>query len=208
MPRPPVSSTSTPTTTGSSRMRTRPARPAGRVRRTVGRRPTSWPRRSSEGDAGRGRVPDRRPEHPSGGTLVLDTRYPRDGGGACATTRSCGSWWVAPAIYDTGYPGRVHRLTFPWSNEHPRLRTLSEQLYAPLRLPVDGVDVFSTLIAPAVRPAPAVVAHFKTMHAFTTPEAIALLFAGTARRATPIPPRSPTRSSSTPRACGPRWTST
>jgi glycosyltransferase involved in cell wall biosynthesis len=32
--------------------------------------------------------------------------------------------------------------------------------------------VFSTLIAPAVKPAPAVVAHFKTMHAFTTPEAI------------------------------------
>jgi glycosyltransferase involved in cell wall biosynthesis len=71
-----------------------------------------------------------------------------------------------------GYPGRVEHLTFPWSNEHPRLRTLSEQLYAPLRLPMDGVDVFSTLIAPAVRPAPAVVAHFKTMHAFTTPEAI------------------------------------
>lgn len=71
-----------------------------------------------------------------------------------------------------GYPDRVSHLMFPWSNEHPRLRTLSEQLYAPVRLPLDGVDVFSTLIAPAVKPAPAVVAHFKTMHAFTTPEAI------------------------------------
>jgi glycosyltransferase involved in cell wall biosynthesis len=71
-----------------------------------------------------------------------------------------------------GYPGPVSRLTFPWSNEHPRLRALSEQLIAPVRLPLDGVDVFSTLIAPAVKPAPAVVAHFKTMHAFTTPEAI------------------------------------
>jgi glycosyltransferase involved in cell wall biosynthesis len=71
-----------------------------------------------------------------------------------------------------GYPGRVSNLMFPWSNEHPRLRTLSEQLYAPMRLPLDGVDVFSTLIAPAVRPAPAVVAHFKTMHAFTTPDAV------------------------------------
>jgi glycosyltransferase involved in cell wall biosynthesis len=71
-----------------------------------------------------------------------------------------------------GYPGPVSNLTFPWSNEHPRLRTLSEQLYAPVRLPLDGVDVYSTLIAPAVRPAPAVVAHFKTMHAFTTPDAV------------------------------------
>jgi glycosyltransferase involved in cell wall biosynthesis len=71
-----------------------------------------------------------------------------------------------------GYPGPVSHLTFPWSNEHPRLRTLSEQVYAPLRLPLDGVDVFSTLIAPTVKPAPAVVAHFKTMHAFTTPDAI------------------------------------
>jgi glycosyltransferase involved in cell wall biosynthesis len=71
-----------------------------------------------------------------------------------------------------GYPGPVSHLTFPWSNEHPRLRTLSEQLYAPVRLPLDGVDVFSTLIAPAVRPAPAVVAHFKTMHAFTSPKSV------------------------------------
>ncbi len=68
-------------------------------------------------------------------------------------------------------PG-VHQLAFPWSNEHPRLRTLSEQVWAPIRLPRGGIDVFSTLIAPLVRPAPAVVAHFKTMHAFTAPSAI------------------------------------
>jgi glycosyltransferase involved in cell wall biosynthesis len=72
----------------------------------------------------------------------------------------------------SGYPGPVSNRMFPWSNEHPHLRTLSEQLYAPIRLPLDGIDVYSTLIAPAVRPAPAVVAHFKTMHAFTTPEAV------------------------------------
>jgi glycosyltransferase involved in cell wall biosynthesis len=71
-----------------------------------------------------------------------------------------------------GYPGPVSNLMFPWSNEHTRLRTLSEQILAPVRLPLDGVDVYSTLIAPAVRPAPAVVAHFKTMHAFTTPDAV------------------------------------
>jgi glycosyltransferase involved in cell wall biosynthesis len=70
------------------------------------------------------------------------------------------------------YPSPVSHLRFPWSNEHPRLRTLSEQLYAPVRLPLDGVDVYNTLIAPAVRPAPAIVAHFKTMHAFTTPDAV------------------------------------
>jgi glycosyltransferase involved in cell wall biosynthesis len=72
----------------------------------------------------------------------------------------------------SGYPGPVSHLMFPWSNERNRLRALSEQVYAPVRLPLDGTDVFSTLIAPAVRPAPAVVAHFKTMHAFTTPEAV------------------------------------
>ena len=32
--------------------------------------------------------------------------------------------------------------------------------------------MFSTLIAPLARPAPSVVAHFKTMHAFTAPRAI------------------------------------
>ncbi len=68
-------------------------------------------------------------------------------------------------------PG-VHYLTFPWSNERQRLRVLSEQLYAPPRLRAARIDVFNTLIAPLVRPAPSIVAHFKTMHAFTAPEAI------------------------------------
>ncbi|MDT0213266.1 glycosyltransferase family 1 protein [Rothia sp. ARF10] len=70
------------------------------------------------------------------------------------------------------YGPRVHHVTFPWSNERRTLRTLSEQLYAPVRLPLAGIDVFNTLIAPLVRPAPGVVAHLKTMHAFTTPAAI------------------------------------
>jgi glycosyltransferase involved in cell wall biosynthesis len=72
----------------------------------------------------------------------------------------------------SGYGTGVHHLRFPWSNERPRLRTLSEQVYAPVRLPLGRVDVFSTLIAPVVKPAPALVAHFKTMHAFTQPEAL------------------------------------
>jgi glycosyltransferase involved in cell wall biosynthesis len=71
-----------------------------------------------------------------------------------------------------GYGHGVHYLTFPWSNEHRNLRTLSEHVYAPVRLPLKGIDVFSTLIAPLARPAPGVVAHFKTMHAFTEPDAI------------------------------------
>ena len=71
-----------------------------------------------------------------------------------------------------GYGRGVRYITFPWSNEQRNLRTLSEHLYAPVRLPLAGVDVFSTLIAPLVKPAPSLVAHFKTMHAFTAPEAI------------------------------------
>lgn len=76
------------------------------------------------------------------------------------------------AAMHQGYGRRVGNLTFPWSNEHRNLRTLSEHVYAPLRLPLSGIDVFSTLIAPMVKPAPSLVAHFKTMHAFTAPEAI------------------------------------
>jgi glycosyltransferase involved in cell wall biosynthesis len=71
-----------------------------------------------------------------------------------------------------GYGRGVSYITFPWSNERRNLRTLSEHLYAPARLPLSRVDVFSTLIAPLVKPAPSLVAHFKTMHAFTAPEAI------------------------------------
>lgn len=71
-----------------------------------------------------------------------------------------------------GYGPGVRYVTFPWSNERRKLRTLSEQLYAPVRLPLAGIDVFSTLIAPLVRPAPGLVAHFKTMHAFTAPESL------------------------------------
>jgi glycosyltransferase involved in cell wall biosynthesis len=71
-----------------------------------------------------------------------------------------------------GYGPRVRYLTFPWSNERRNLRTLTEHVYAPVRLPAARIDVFSTLIAPLVKPAPALVAHFKTMHAFTAPGAV------------------------------------
>ena len=71
-----------------------------------------------------------------------------------------------------GYGDNVRYITFPWSNEAVIRRTLSEHLYSPLRLPLSGVDIFSTLIAPLVKPAPSLVAHFKTMHAYATPQAL------------------------------------
>jgi len=74
----------------------------------------------------------------------------------------------------TGYGPNVHYIMFPWSNERRWPRTLSEHLYAPVRLPRAGIDVFNTLLAPVVKPAPGLVAHIKTLHAYTTPGAIGL----------------------------------
>jgi glycosyltransferase involved in cell wall biosynthesis len=71
-----------------------------------------------------------------------------------------------------GYGAGVRYITFPWSNESPPKRTLTEHLYAPVRLPLARIDVLSTLMAPIVRSAPSLVVHFKTMHAFTAPRAI------------------------------------
>src|SRR5690606_42116628 len=73
-----------------------------------------------------------------------------------------------------GYGPGVHYITFPWSNERRWPRTLSEHLYAPVRLPRSNIDVFNTLLAPIVKPAPGLVAHIKTLHAYTTPGAIGL----------------------------------
>jgi glycosyltransferase involved in cell wall biosynthesis len=73
-----------------------------------------------------------------------------------------------------GYGPKVGYITFPWSNEKPRMRTLAEHLYAPVRLPMSGVDIFSTQYAPIVRPAPGLVVHIKTMHAHTQPQSLKL----------------------------------
>jgi glycosyltransferase involved in cell wall biosynthesis len=73
-----------------------------------------------------------------------------------------------------GYGPNVRYITFPWSNESPPKRTLSEHLYAPVRLPLSNIDVLSTLMAPIVRAAPSLVVHFKTLHAYTTPQSIRL----------------------------------
>ena len=74
-----------------------------------------------------------------------------------------------------GYGDNVSYITYPWSNERRKLRTLSEHLYSPVRLPLGRVDVFSTLMAPIVSPFWSNVVHIKTMHAFTAPESVAPL---------------------------------
>ena len=81
---------------------------------------------------------------------------------------------VSPKIraMHAGYGDRARYVTFPWSNESPPKRTLTEHLYAPVRLPLARIDVLSTLMAPVVRAAPGLVVHFKTMHAFTAPDAV------------------------------------
>jgi len=74
-----------------------------------------------------------------------------------------------------GYGPKVGYITFPWSNENPRMRTLSEHLYAPIRLPLSKIDVYSTLFSPILRPAKGQVVHIKTMHAHTEPQALKLV---------------------------------
>ena len=74
-----------------------------------------------------------------------------------------------------GYGPGVSYITYPWSNEKRNLRTLSEHLYSPLRLPLSRIDVFNTLMAPVVNPSWSLVIHMKTLHAFTAPESLSPL---------------------------------
>ena len=74
-----------------------------------------------------------------------------------------------------GYGPNVSYITYPWSNERRTPRTLTEHLYSPLRLPLSRIDVFNTLMAPLVPLPCSLVVHMKTMHAYTTPGAIAPL---------------------------------
>ncbi|MGO9837015.1 MAG: glycosyltransferase family 4 protein [Polyangiaceae bacterium] len=71
-----------------------------------------------------------------------------------------------------GYGPNVSYITYPWSNEQRILRTLSEHVYSPVRLPLSRIDVFVTLIAPLVNVSWSTVVHMKTLHAFTTPEVL------------------------------------
>ena len=78
-----------------------------------------------------------------------------------------------PLHQDYG-PG-VCYITFPWSNEHRKLRTLSEHLYSPVRLPLSGIDVLNTGMAPLVNTPWSLILHLKTMHAFSAPGSVAPL---------------------------------
>ena len=78
-----------------------------------------------------------------------------------------------PLHQDYG-PG-VFYITFPWSNEHRKLRTLSEHLYSPVRLPLSRIDVLNTGMAPMVNIPWSLVLHLKTMHAFSAPGSVAPL---------------------------------
>lgn len=70
------------------------------------------------------------------------------------------------------YGDAVRYITFPWSNERRVLRTASEHLLSPFRLPLSHIDVLNTSVAPLVNPSWDLVIHIKTMHAFTTPAAL------------------------------------
>jgi glycosyltransferase involved in cell wall biosynthesis len=54
------------------------------------------------------------------------------------------------------------------------LRTASEHLVTPFRLPLRHIDLLSTAIAPVVKSTRSLVIHMKTMHAFTVPETLGL----------------------------------
>lgn len=69
-------------------------------------------------------------------------------------------------------PG-VRYITYPWSNEKRNLRTLSEHVYTPVRLPLSRIDVLNTLMAPALKIPRGLVVHMKTMHAFTAGDSLA-----------------------------------
>jgi glycosyltransferase involved in cell wall biosynthesis len=73
------------------------------------------------------------------------------------------------------YGPNVSYITYPWSNERRKARTLSEHIYSPVRLPLSRIDVFNTLMAPIVNVSWSLVLHMKTMHAFTAPESVAPL---------------------------------
>jgi glycosyltransferase involved in cell wall biosynthesis len=74
-----------------------------------------------------------------------------------------------------GYGPDVSYITYPWSNERRSLRTLSEHLYSPLRLPLSKINIFSTPVAPLVNPGRSLIIHMKTMHAYTAPGSLSPL---------------------------------
>jgi glycosyltransferase involved in cell wall biosynthesis len=72
------------------------------------------------------------------------------------------------------YGEAVRVITYPWSNEHQVLRTASEHLFSPVRLPFSHIDVLNTGMAPIINPSWSLVIHMKTMHAFTAPDSLTM----------------------------------
>ena len=72
------------------------------------------------------------------------------------------------------YGETVRYITFPWSNERRILRTASEHLFTPFRLPLSHIDVLNTSFAPLANPTWSTVLHIKTMHAYTAPASLSL----------------------------------
>ena len=72
------------------------------------------------------------------------------------------------------YGETVRYITFPWSNERRGLRTASEHLFTPFRLPLNHIDVLNTSFAPLANPTWSLVLHIKTMHAYTAPGSLSL----------------------------------
>ena len=66
--------------------------------------------------------------------------------------------------------GALHNLPLVQRAAQPA-HTLRAPVRA-VRLPLSRIDVFNTLMAPLVNPSWSLVVHMKTMHAFTTPEAL------------------------------------
>ena len=109
---------------------------------------------------------------PTGSGPGSSPRWP--GGWRPARSSTC---WSARSrgACTRGTGPSVSYITYPWSNERRKLRTLSEHLYSPVRLPLGRIDVLNTLMAPIVNPSWSLVIHMKTMHAYTAPDSVAPL---------------------------------
>ena len=54
------------------------------------------------------------------------------------------------------------------------MRTASEHLFTPFRLPLNHIDVLNTSFAPLANPTWSLVLHIKTMHAYTAPASLSV----------------------------------
>ena len=112
------------------------------------------------------------PAHPSGAhwfwTRIIPEMAPRlpDGRGAAPPRQP------AQPRHAPGLRRRRPLPHLPVVERAPRAAHPERAGVGPAAAPASRIDVFSTLIAPVVKPAPSVVAHFKTMHAFTAPQSM------------------------------------